>query len=348
MTDIDVIEQRVRRAMRAVADQPVPPAGVDSDLGPRPHSGSPRRSGRLVAGIAATVVLLAGFGALVAYGPRSSTPSVPASSAVWGVYSPVTPASTRDLHRAAATVTARLRALGAGDATVSVTDGRLEVRGTAVTPTDLQAAGATGMLLFRPAECLAAPYAPATGATPTTGTPVPSCGAYQLTRTALGAPPQIGPADPQFADIPSTAPALDDPTSTVVLPGASGGGQGSRYVLAPAVLDGSAVAGATASREGADWVVDLSLTSEGAAQWDTIAQRNFHMIIAVDLDGQVLSAPVIEPSASSFSSFDGQVVVSGNFTAAQAQDVAVLLDHGALTVPLVLGSGAGASPPGTF
>jgi len=346
MTDVDTIEERVRRALKAVADQPIDPPGSDLPFpvgGPRSR---PHRRGMLV-GVAATVVVLAGLGLALALGPRSSTTGgSPASSlnsqTVQATFVPTAPTTAMELSHAAATVRARLRALGDGRETVTVSGGHLQVRGPAIPRSDLQVAVTRGTLLFRPAECAATSYSPppAGSSSSSTGTTLPPCGAqYQLTPINLGqtvAGGTVKPVvpDPAFTSIASTPPSHDDPVRTVLLPAqsvsGSSGTEAARYVLGPAQLDGSSIAGVEARHEASQWIIDITLTPAGSVRWDAVAEQNFHMIVGIDVDGQVISAPMIEPSNTAFVSFGGRFQISGNFTAAQAKDLAVILGHGPL------------------
>ena len=56
--------------------------------------------------------------------------------------------------------------------------------------------------------------------------------------------------------------------------------------------------------------------------------------LAIDLDGQVVSAPITQPTQSSFTSFDGRVSISGGFTEDFAKTLAADLNFGALPVKL--------------
>ena len=135
------------------------------------------------------------------------------------------------------------------------------------------------------------------------------------------------PADTTLANVPSTPASKDTPHATVLLPGLAGAGAtpGTRFLLGPAQMTSSAVADARASRAqypGGRWVVDFRMTSQGAALWDRATHADFHRLLAVDVDGIVVSAPIIEPTQSSFSSFGGRGEISQNFTRAEAQKIA--------------------------
>jgi len=73
---------------------------------------------------------------------------------------------------------------------------------------------------------------------------------------------------------------------------------------------------------------------DGSPLWDKVAQENFHQLLAIELDGVVQSAPIIQPSQSAFSSFDGQGEISGSFTESSAKTLALAMNFGALPVRL--------------
>jgi preprotein translocase subunit SecD len=91
---------------------------------------------------------------------------------------------------------------------------------------------------------------------------------------------------------------------------------------------GRSIAEASASRDqtGA-WVVNYRMTKRGSALWDKVAKENFHKLLGVDFHGKVVSALLIQPSQTSFTSFDGQGTIAGNFTKAQATALARALHH---------------------
>ena len=83
------------------------------------------------------------------------------------------------------------------------------------------------------------------------------------------------------------------------------------------------------------WVVDYTLAgAAGSALWDKVAQENFHLPLGIELDGEVYSAPFIQPTQSSFTSFDGKGEISGSLTQADAQNLAQAMNFGALPVVL--------------
>jgi preprotein translocase subunit SecD len=114
-----------------------------------------------------------------------------------------------------------------------------------------------------------------------------------------------------------------------------------RCVLGPAQMTGRSIgsAQATQNQTGA-WVVDYTLAgSAGSALWDKVAQENFHQLLGIELDGQVYSAPIIQPTQAAFSSFDGKGEISGgsganSLTQSDAQNLAQAMNFGALPITL--------------
>ena len=206
--------------------------------------------------------------------------------------------------------------------------------------------GNTGQLFFRPALCYANSFSVTKGQSVSTA-PLPSqCGAqYELSAANLGVTPNsndpngytsnnVGP-DPQFTTHPSTPSTQDKAVDVVLLPGSKAAQtQNIRYLLGPAGMTGTAVKSANAQLNQGQWSVNLNLTSAGAALWDSLAQKQFHAIIGIDLDGQVVSAPITQPTQSSFTSFNGQVAISGGFSEDFAKTLAADLNFGALPVKL--------------
>jgi preprotein translocase subunit SecD len=206
----------------------------------------------------------------------------------------------------------------------------------------LAAVGQTAQLLFRPVLCQ---VTEAKKVATYTGT-LPACGAsYALTAANLAVTPDssnvngylfnqnIQP-DPKYAQVASTTPAADDPAKSVILPLL--GSTGVRYLLGPAELTGQSIGKAYAQLDQANaWVVNYTLTSKGSPLWDQVAKENFHQELAIELDGVIQSAPLIQPTQSTFTSFGGQGQISGSFTEASAKNLAIAMEFGALPVRLV-------------
>lgn len=77
--------------------------------------------------------------------------------------------------------------------------------------------------------------------------------------------------------------------------------------------------------------VGLRMTQEGADKWAQMTEENVNRIIAITMDGVVFSAPnVINPIA------DGNTQITGNFSVEDADNLAGLLNGGALPAPCVI------------
>ncbi|RKX96298.1 MAG: protein translocase subunit SecD [Spirochaetes bacterium] len=75
--------------------------------------------------------------------------------------------------------------------------------------------------------------------------------------------------------------------------------------------------------------VVFSLSSEGAKKFAEITGSNVGKMLAIVLDGKILSMPVIRERISG-----GNVRITGNFTMNEAKDLALILRAGAFPVPL--------------
>jgi protein-export membrane protein SecD len=88
-------------------------------------------------------------------------------------------------------------------------------------------------------------------------------------------------------------------------------------------------AGTGFDQQGGGAVVTFRFDSVGARQFGDVTKENVHHRFAIVLDKQVLSAPnIIEPILG------GSGQITGNFTTASANDLAILLRAGALPAPL--------------
>ncbi len=80
-----------------------------------------------------------------------------------------------------------------------------------------------------------------------------------------------------------------------------------------------------------EWVVNFTFNSVGARRFGDVTRTNVNHRFAIVLDGKVISAPVIREPITG-----GRGQISGSFTAASANDLAVLLRAGALPAPLTV------------
>lgn len=126
----------------------------------------------------------------------------------------------------------------------------------------------------------------------------------------------------------------NDPTQTVLLLDK----QGVAYVVGPAGASGKVFKNdARADVQSGEWTVVVSLRSgaDGDIQWNRLAAACYNKTelcstgqLAMVLDGTVISAPSVnEPEFTG-----GSVQISGSFTAEEAQDLAKILEFGAVPV----------------
>lgn len=94
------------------------------------------------------------------------------------------------------------------------------------------------------------------------------------------------------------------------------------------VMDGSGLQAATAQFENNGWFISFELTPEGAQIFGPYTAANVNQPMAIVLDGVVLSAPVIRAQLTTGG------VIEGNFTEAEARQLALQLRSGALPIPL--------------
>src|ERR1039457_669400 len=269
------------------------------------------------------------------------------------VYNPARKTSQANLNEAVSVLTNRVNGLGVSGAQVSTQGGQIVVQVPDVKdPNEVLAAiGQTAQLLFRPTLCYAPPYTQATvtkkgqkahkivspGALPPTCPTANLLVTSNLVGGANSKNSYPNAVDTVLSAYPSTTPAQDaqDHNKTVLLPGPAAS-NGLRYLAGPAKLTGHIVKSAMATLTPTQgWVVDVSLTRSGATAWDNLAKQYFHEVITIELDGVVQSAPMTLPASTSFTSFAGQVEISGSFTDASAHNLAVALNYGTPPARLV-------------
>ncbi len=313
-----------------------------------PVGPAPRRS--LILSLALTLVISFGslFATLVAgWSPKLGLDLAGGLSVV---YKPVHPTSHANMVEVTQILSSRVNGLGVSGAQVNLqnNDVVVSVPGVKNAQSILDTIGQTAQLLFRPVLCLAA-----NGTHEVPALVVPKCApASAYTQANLGVTPDgssngfhsnsILP-DSQFVKIATTLAKNDNAHNSVILPLLNS--PSTRYVLGPAQLYGTAVKTANAALDQLNqWVVNYTLTSSGSPAWDRVAQANFHQLVAIELDGVVQSAPLIQPTQSSFTSFAGTGQISGSFTEASAKNLALAMQFGSLPVRLVAETSQTVSP----
>jgi len=153
---------------------------------------------------------------------------------------------------------------------------------------------------------------------------------YQLTAKNIGVNPDNSASgftsknvkpDPRFLNFPDSTKAVHQLMSNLLLSGLNASAK-ERYVVGPARLTSSSIKSAKAVKQSGQWVVTYTLTTKGSASFDALAKSQFHAYIAIVANGEVYSAPLMQPTSTHFSTFAGKGEVSGNFTKAQAQALA--------------------------
>jgi preprotein translocase subunit SecD len=77
----------------------------------------------------------------------------------------------------------------------------------------------------------------------------------------------------------------------------------------------------------AEWVVNFTWTADGGREFAEVTEKNIGKPLAIVIDGNVVSAPTIQ------SRIARQGQITGNFSADEASDLAVVLRSGALPIP---------------
>jgi len=76
-------------------------------------------------------------------------------------------------------------------------------------------------------------------------------------------------------------------------------------------------------------VVSLDFSPEGGKKFAEVTSRNVGRRVAIFLDERIISDPVVEEPITS-----GEAIIRGNFTVAEARDLSIKLNAGALPVPI--------------
>ena len=118
-----------------------------------------------------------------------------------------------------------------------------------------------------------------------------------------------------------------------------------RYRLGPTGVAGDGLEGAAARFEGAvGWHVAPTFKAgeSGIEAFNAMGQRCFYLDpgcpskrIAIEIDNEVVSAPVIQENEVAYSAFERDTItISGGFSEEEARELALVLDYGALPVEL--------------
>jgi len=178
----------------------------------------------------------------------------------------------------------------------------------------------------------------------------PACGSsYLYTTSTYSSTESSNPGsapDPALNSVPSTPPSQDKASRVVLICASTANPCPERYELGPTPYDGTVPATgeilASANAElqtTSGWVVNFTIKSQYSAFFDTIAKKNYHLPLAIDLGGVVESAPTINAQ-----SFGGSGEISGDFTQPQAQALALVLKYGQIPIALTQATYTTVSP----
>lgn len=70
-------------------------------------------------------------------------------------------------------------------------------------------------------------------------------------------------------------------------------------------------------------VVRISMNDQGAHDWEVMTRKNIGLAIAITIDNRVLSCPVVNDAISG-----GETEISGNFSKAEAEELAARINFG--------------------
>lgn len=100
------------------------------------------------------------------------------------------------------------------------------------------------------------------------------------------------------------------------------------------VLDGTAVTSAEVLKDSVigGWIIEVTLSDDGAAIMEDYSAAHLGEPLAIVVDGVILSVPVLQSAISS------PIWIQGNFTEAEARELAAQLGSGPLPVSLEFAS----------
>jgi preprotein translocase subunit SecD len=148
----------------------------------------------------------------------------------------------------------------------------------------------------------------------------------QITCKTLDARPPGAVQQPDIEVAACSAPeaaAADDPSLTFQY----------KYLLQPATVLGSDVTSADVGTDQANlnqFVVNVQFSAAGADKWQALTTENLQSQVAIVLDNEVVSAPTIQEVSSN------STQISGEFTAAEANQLADQLNFGSLPTNFVV------------
>jgi preprotein translocase subunit SecD len=278
------------------------------------------------------------FRQVLEYGSFSPTPVTTTSPTVSSTTSPVHTAGTQSGHAGASgrhgkQGAAASHALLADPQAVSTpTPTRSAEPGTAATPTPTVSPGVTPST--SPGGSTLGSTSSGTSDQPLPGSESPTLtSAFEQSFASWDCAKHPNPTNGN--DVPSDYIIACDPITS----------PGSKYLLAPAAVEGTQLSSAAAglNPQGVSWIVTLNFNSSGASAWLNVTRQAYNVskgvpstscspptgcnAVAIVLDGVVQSAPYISQSGGIPG---GHAQITGNFTQSQATNLADVLKYGSL------------------
>jgi preprotein translocase subunit SecD len=283
------------------------------------------------------VILIIAIGALAATFATKSSPELglDLQGGASVVLQPPKGTSSDALDTAIDIIRSRVDALGVAEPDITRQGDTVlvELPGVKDQQRALDIVGQTAELRFRPVLNVLAPE----GAKPTTTTTAPAT----TTTTAAGGATTSVPATTSTTvasttsttEVKTTTSAQDKADQVVILPDKD---KSARYQLGPTTLLGKAISTASAAFQN-QWTVHLEMTGQGIGGFNALAAACYNKqptcptgLLAITLDGQVVSAPTIQTPTFK----RDQIQISGSFGEKEAKDLALVLRYGSLPVQL--------------
>jgi hypothetical protein len=322
-------------------------ASITSSIPPDPlvfhHRLRRRRIRTSVAGLAGLVVMVS---LVVTVGVAGSSDP---SSATMTLYArDDAGVSQGELSADAKIIRDRLDSIGDEGARVSVHDGAVVVAGGTVELVDSTSVlTELPVLLVRPLLCQSGPF---DGSTPPSPQTLPlGCAETPYVLEPDSPDPDgshggnftTAPFDPALAQFPTTTPSADSahPGGAALLPIANGNGERDLVGSTRLTLSSNGASARVVQGTPGRWLVDVSLSPSETALLGEVASKYLPMQLVIDLNGEVVSTPIIEPASSSDQPFDGRLELAGP-TQAWADEIAAALESGPLPIPLELAHAA--------
>lgn len=259
--------------------------------------------------------------------------------------------SSEQLSQAVSIIRQRVNSSGVSEAEINTQGGQNIVVSIPGTPDDetINRIESSAKLEFRPVLVASAPSS-ATVGEDGVSTPAPTSVDPNLSTTPTVEPTdasdlnyvtpalaaQFGAFDCSAIDRSNVAPAAD-PLITCEADGSA------KYILGPVEVSGESIADATngtgTTQSGAstgEWLVNIEFTGQGGDDFQAISSRLIALEspqnqFAVVLDGQVITAPVVQGVTN-------QPQISGNFTQESSKTLADQLKFGALPISFTVQS----------